>query len=549
VNAPQYDVNVVSAPWTSILGNSTLDPSLGPGLPTDNPADSLAPASTNYMVDYQNGAIAVPAETYDQVFVFTVTPMSSATPPPSPVTVTLDVPAYNSTTNPNPYSGTVWMTFATGSASINYVKTGTVPAGPWIPGSDVLYRPFSYVPNPTPPTAPAWNASGQDPYQYSFANPSYAVAGTSTVTNMLNVGTLIFNPYLPAQQGQSALNVRASYVVYDWHILHEDHTLPALAGNPDTTTATQSTVRLMIGDIKRTGDVAQDGSVYSGLYEVPLVSNSDFTFVNLDTGFQTSTFAITDTDTTALGPGLIGASYHNGYLYLPPMKDLSGALMTHFRVFYRGTLDWGVAVQRAPAVYVPTPYITTGTPGYATFTYFDTPQSLVPPTYTGPPATTPVGADTYFLGSAGPIMAFLPPPSTGNWPTVDLNTPNLYYLAPSLMLYLPLCDLGKSITLHDVTVTVGTGATQQTGTLNAVTVTMQTAVAGLASYTDINLDDPLQSTTIYNLIAQLDTAYGAGAPPPVLTVGSVTGESVRAVVVWRENNVWREHYLDNILAN
>ena len=481
-NTPQYDVNVVSAPWTAIQGTLALD--LTSGGPIDNPADSLAPMSTNYMIDYQNGAIAVPAETYDQVFVFTVTSaVASTSPPPHPVTLTIDVPAYNSTTNPNPYSGTVWMSFAVGTPSVNYLKTPTttsgspVPAAPWVPGSDVLYRPFSFVPNPTAPAVPAWNAFGADPYQFSFANPSYTITSTASVNNVVNVGTLIFNPLLPLQQGQGALNVRASYVVYDWHILHEDHSIPAL-NNAGGTVIGQTTIRLMVDNIKATGAVQQDGSIYSGLYHVIPGINSDFAFVDLDTGLQISGLTVLNRDTdptTALTlVDQIGVSYRNGYLYLPPFLDPAPAsstyYMQHFRVYYRGTLDWGVAVQRAPTVYVPTPYLTSP-PGIATQTYFDTPLSLVPPAYTSSGATVPVGADTYFLGSAGPFMAFLPPPSTGSWRLVDLNTPNLYFLDPTTNnLYLPLCDFGKTFTLHNVTVTVGTGTSQQSGTLSAVTL-------------------------------------------------------------------------------
>jgi type II secretory pathway pseudopilin PulG len=502
---PQLDVQVNSANWKQTTGNSaadtqSYDTSINAYDPIDRPNEILTPGDASYMIDYNAGMLAVAAEGYDQYFVFTVEAGASGSTP-TYQTIHLKVPKLS---GPSGYSGKVWFTPASMQDSANY--PGETLSGSWIPGTATMYRPFKYT---------LRNSFDSDPYEFNLNESTLSGAqGNQTINNCFNIGVLAFNPAMVNQQGTQSLVARASYMAYDWHILHEDHDLPVSgqAGN----TGAAFTTRLAINDIKKVGDVQTDGTTSTGVVLGAAGTDQyDFLLLNLDTGFVStvgldSNVYDDDANSGASATTAVHASFRNGRITIPtPVTDVSGTAMTHVRIYYRGTADWGVGLQRAAVQYV-------SVPSGKNQSYFSSETSLVPPT--------------------------VPP----------LVQPNLYYYDTTVTpntIYFPLCEAHKAIELTNVAITVGTGSGAKSASIASLTIHPGDGAGQVSTATGSQY--VLDNLSTEKLVEdQINLLTGGTAPTSVaITFQSVAGVSAQAVVIWRERNVWKKHTLDTILSN
>jgi prepilin-type N-terminal cleavage/methylation domain-containing protein len=470
-------LQVVSADWNAVQGNSAFQ---ADGVtPVQRPQDYLTPGHTDYLIDYTGQQIAVPAATYDQTFQFSVA-YKDNTGNVLQYGVTMIVPGTGNTTSQ--YDGTKWF------APSFYTSGGAgVPAGTWIPGTARLFRQLRYE-------TPTYNSNGTlntvpfdtDPYEYTLVNPNPDQAGSPAAPTDFNVGALAFNPHAAGQVNGQPIKVRVTYTAYDWHIIHEDD--DASAGG---------TIRLMLHDLKKVGDVQADNTVWNGLVPSAAV-NYDVMMVDLDSGqvLPYNHINVSDLDdpasTTPTG-SILGVSFVNGRIQLPS----SSLPFRHVRTFYAGKADWAVALQMAPQQYF----------AYSTATA---------------------------VGQQG-----------------QQATPNRYALDPSVAaLYFPLCDYGKQVVLHGVTyyTKAGSGATLTATSVPIVikNTTDPTAINTAGGYVRVELASSDQSND--NLTNQTDPTTDIDLTKPI-SVQNVQGVSARALVIWRENNVWKQRALETALTD
>lgn len=351
----EANLSVTGTLWKAQAGDARrADPS-GPRA-IDDPEEILTPGQAAYLVDTAGAQIAVAPALYTQAFTFVFqTPPTSPARPPQTFVVRLIVPP---TTNPAPPPGTAntqnnyyggWFSLGmTASQPFSYVKrtedvngnVGALPSGGWVFGSTTLFREFRCINTPAGMTA----TFTADPYEYALANPNFPGSN-------VNIGALVFNPRAVGQQGGRApLQARISYTVLDWHIIHEDRQVPSQGSH---------TIRLALNNLKKIGDAPSNpgGDVYNGF--IPGTSApTDFLVLDLDSGkvrtkpLGAATIGNAD-DTDADNPQGILVSYNGGRVTFladdaDPNSNFEGA---HVRVFYAGALDWGVAVQKSPALY------------------------------------------------------------------------------------------------------------------------------------------------------------------------------------------------------
>jgi type II secretory pathway pseudopilin PulG len=460
-------LRVISQPWTPQTGDSRPNPS-DPNVPQrsiDNPPDILQAGQQKYLADYNAGAIAVPQAAYNQEFYVQVTRQVEGVQPPVLITVPATFTSPVSGYDGNWFSA-VNTDAVTGAASL----APTTATDPWT--AVTLYRPFRYVASSTSPTFSI------DPYEFAVYSPNI---GTDADGNPINPGVLAFNPLASGQNGTPPLQARISYMVLDWHVLHEDH---------DVSTGATS-VRLILGHLKKIGDVQFDQTTYAGV--VPnMTTPGDIMMLNLDTGAVTSlntTNVHNDDDNTgpaAGGNGIYEVTYQNGRVTLPANNSDGSVRPTqHIRFFYAGDADWALAIQKAASVYTKSASATT--------------------------LTTP--------GS---------------------NTPNLFYVDPtdSTRVYFPLCDAGKTVEFDGVSYTDKNGVAQQTAEGTAQ-ISTDTALIGGVNLVYVNLTDTgLNSSSV---LTNADTTK------PV-TFQAVRGISAQAVVIWHERNLWRSRTIDTLLT-
>lgn len=367
--------------------------------------------------------------------------------------------------------------------------TSSAPSGTWIPGTARLFRQLRYE-------TPTYDSSGilkpvsfdADPYEYTLVNPNPdQAAGNSASPTDFNVGALAFNSHAAGQVSGQPVKVRVTYTAYDWHILHEDD--DASQG---------SIIRLTLHDLKKVGDVQADNTVWSGL--VPAAAlNYDVMMVDLDSGQMLPyTHAnLSDLDdpasTSPTASPTVGVSFVNGRIQLPT----STLPYKHLRTFYAGKADWAVALQMAPQEYF----------AYSTATA---------------------------VGQQG-----------------QQATPNRYALDPAVAaLYFPLCDYGKQVVLHGVTYyTKAGGGAQLTATSIPIVIkntTDPTAINTAGGYVRVELASSDQSND--DLTNQTDPTTDIDLTKPI-TVQNVQGVSARALVIWRENNVWKQRALETALTD
>ncbi|MBB6048305.1 hypothetical protein [Armatimonas rosea] len=222
-------------------------------------------------------------------------------------------------------------------------------------GSEVVTREFTRL-----AAGAAWDP--EDPYQYQLvSNNLDAASGKSSVANP---GIVAFNPVGArfANNGQDPFKAYMDYAVLDWHIIHDDRDVPAVAIGAYG----EVPLRTTLTRIKSLDYINPDNTFYEGIFpagDTDASKNTDIMIVRLDTG-------------AILNPGASGrpgdygllqagdpaqvnqdywvntdpktGSYATGTLYINTNRV---ALGTPIRILYKAEGEWGAALSKAMATY------------------------------------------------------------------------------------------------------------------------------------------------------------------------------------------------------
>jgi hypothetical protein len=522
---------VHSGPWVATVGNAppaNFDASAGVPGSSDLPSDLIAAGQPQYAIDYTNQEIALAPEPYDQHFTLELKlafPASgSGASATSAETVTyyvpLLLPKYVPATGAG-YQGN-WFDPTTNNAATNELDpnrpvvtdinppSGVNPTG-WVTGSAELTRTLTPVAT-VAALKSNYTAATTDPY-------TYVVYSSDSTLEAVNLGVLAVNPRI---QGQT---VSVSYLVYNWHIIREDETVPTTTTDTgQVIDSTQSPIHLTLDHLKRVGDVLDNQTTYPGLFRnIGAVSTDDATVgydiivLDTDTGQSigltappigttgASVFDLDNSNGSNLAPGQFAVSYQNGYITLPdgvgttsPSTSAWTAIVhQHVRVFYEGDYDWAVALQKGPSLY----------------TRND--SGLMPLT-----------------GAPLPKYSLL----AGQY-AIDANG-NIYF---------PRSDAGQSVELMDISYQDTTGKQYQIGTL-----TLSIADSANSTYADDTLDNPssgvrMGGDTQENLLNSLTVDSNSTLQINSIKIGAVQGISARSLVVWKERNLWKSREVTTIL--
>lgn len=485
---------VHTGPWTPKLGIATPgnnDPAtynLTPG-GGDLPGDLLGSGGSVYAIDYTDQEIALPPAPYERFFTLALKQLVTgsgyseiltyyiplAIPPASTDNSTVDTQSnYNGGWfDPMPSQGSVvYLDSSRSTITDQPFPVGGTLAG-WITNSASLTCMLTQV-----QSIPALR-SNISPYTYAFYS-------SDPNLSKVNLGVIAFNPQLAGQ------DVSVSYLTYNWHVIHEDDTVPT---SPDTP------LHLTIDHLKRAGTVQSDQSIYSGMFggDVPTAGQYDIVLLDTDTGQSiglnvandaVANGAVYDLDNQSgptannqPDPGSFRVSYQNGTILLPTGAGnaATGAWAsvphTHLRVFYEGDYDWAVALQKGPSIY------TLGTRSVSNYT------------------SAGLGAGQYGLNQGSGVA----------------------------LLIFPISDVGQTVELDDVRYTDTNGNSQVVG---SVTGTIATGLQDQGNdFVDIDQYLPNVNTNA-----------------PIL-IGAVRGVSARAVVLWKERGQWKSLTQSTILGN
>lgn len=249
-----------------------------------------------------------------------------------------------------------------------------------------------------------------------------------------------------------------------------------------------STLRLTLMHLKKLGAVQFDNTQYAGLLND---SAHDILILDTDTGQAIDTTASTqiadiDQDQTSLNP--IKVSYAGGRIILPATYNGH-----RLRIFFAGDAEWAVAVQKAPSMYTRVDPITTG----------NTPQDNV---------------------------CELKPGMPNNAARYAINTANT-------QMYFPASDAGKMIELDGVVYTDTSGNIQRTSGIPVLLHQDLTSVTCLST----GIPFPVTYLNPGDVFPGYDSTKG-------ITLSAVRGISARAIVVWKETDVFKVHTVDTVLT-
>ena len=368
-------------------------------------------------------------------------------------------------------------------------KWQQLPVNGIVPGTFTAIRQFDRLPL----VNGSYSFNSADPYQYGLASTN--INGTTA-----NLGVLIFNPVgatlsQQAAGGQQGFTAKVDYLVADWHIIHDDVQIPQI-----DVTAQQVKlvpVKLTLDVLKRAGDPNADNTLYQGLYNSGNPANqNDLDVVNLETGngvVYTQGNLIHGVPSPPLGSG--GAAY---YVNTDPQS---------------GTYRTGI-------IYVDPFKIPAGTPirvlyegdgdwaialqkAYAQYSRVASPAN-----------NAPISPGTYFL--------------------IQTNG--------TAQIYFPRCDINKSVT-------ASIQYKDANGTVQRIPLTQ------------LAIDTPSGPYAYIDLLSTLSangTSLSAGqrkditADPNWTVYGPINGVSVKARVIWKDNNnvtnAWRIQDLDTYLT-
>jgi hypothetical protein len=224
--------------------------------------------------------------------------------------------------------------------SVSSTGDGKVQLNPGIDTySERVSRKFDYV-------APG-TFDNRNPYQFTLLN-GYAPSSFCP--------TIAFNPIgqnrtVQTNLGTRPLTAHIDYAVVDWHVIHEDRTVP----NPDKSDPNGYSVRLTLPGIKVAGRSYSDINVINGTGKVNQVR---YTGLTSDVpGYNVVGLDMTD-DTLMLDePGGLVVDYTNGIVHVPAgvtkYTPFSGTLKGQdirghdVRFFYQAVGDWAVQVSKA----------------------------------------------------------------------------------------------------------------------------------------------------------------------------------------------------------
>jgi type II secretory pathway pseudopilin PulG len=334
-NGQPSSLFISGAPLVSVALPAVQTTDTGSSRP--NPGDFLG--RNSYCVDYVNQQIGFAPAPFVRQFLLNIS-YTDTSNPASPVVINLvdtviTVPA-------SPFDEWISLTNPQDGATVAPALPANVQL---VPFSDTCARKFVLIPSGPPP-----NWSPNDPYQY-YMDPvnSPSIGDPNGVQG--NIGVIVFNPlgrdYTEfSSAGPVPLTAHIDYDVLDWHIIHEDRSIPA---------SSPFLVSLSLRDLKHTGDFEDDQTTYnflfSGVVNVPKngpgSQETDLMVYNVGTGEF-----VPRIDPNTQQPNYF-VNYKEGSV---TFSDAFGAQNSSgtFRFFYRAHGDWALAVQKAVGSYVQT---------------------------------------------------------------------------------------------------------------------------------------------------------------------------------------------------
>ena len=351
-----------------------------------------------------------------------------------------------------------------------------------------------------------------DPYEFTLPNANVGlplcsenteIAGSAggAIYSTANFGVLWFNPLIASTLSGQNAKALVSYTVYDWHIIHEDHTLiPGASNSP-------SVIDLAVSGLKAPGDVEDDGSVYESVVNNGYPIGGLY-ILNLDTGepiLNVDSVVYNSAAGGSIPTSEIGIDYRAGKVTLP-----SGFANTypHVRFYYQTSDDLAVALERSPISMFKGPSLASiVTPSMDVYPTVDTVS--VPQVITAQPTLIPQGQ--YYISntfnSTNMVDYVLFPPSMAG---EHIECQNIDYLSTNSNTY-SLGDVAIDATVSSSTITVVDGGQRES-----------------VCYADI--------TQQLEASARFPRTAGMG-----FSVGNVTSNNTQAFCIWHENGKWKTH--------
>lgn len=503
-----YVLKVSSLPWSRIVGDSNYSSGTNPNFADPNAVP--AGGSPQYLVDYGAMKLAIGPEFptapgaaspapawYFQPFNFSVigtdNNLYTATFVWDPGNQTGSTTYYNATATTNGPAGPQWFQIQPAQwVNVTQNTTGSAPPG-WQPGTEKLWRDFNLVYNPF--AAGGGNTDLADylagkggTWSTVFGNDPYSYAIVDP-----ELGTGSGNTLPATNLGAIAFNPTAAKIkdAHGYPLMAEINYAAAdwhIIHEDHTlgTTALEApTVRLTLPNLIQLGDALPDNTIYGGIVS-GMASPTDIDVVDLDTGQSSA-----DVNPPAsLTPTV---DYNNGVVTFP-----TSASGSHVRILYKATGDWGLAIVKAPSTYQ---------------------VQLINPNSNGglPPSPYPA-----------------PTPSTLPVCYVAQGTTNPSYL------YFPPTDEGKMVQITDV---VGSNGVLYSDARVRM-IEPGPTVGGTPKYGFVDL--------AYNQTDPSNDPDGDKGVLPsgvgISSVGSVTGASITARVVWKDRSNWRFRDITTLTA-
>lgn len=261
-----------------------------------------------YGVDYSKRQVCFLPATFDREFLMTFSFYNASNVIETHVDEVIAVPAGTDS----------WIT----------IPNIPVGSGEIVGYSETVGRKFKDIGFPPP----AW--SPNNPYEFYVASPK--------IGNLGNVGEIVFNPNgreftEQTNIGPQPLTAHIDYDVADWHIIHEDRSMPA---------SSPYVVPLSLRGIKALDDVEADQSIYQGLfYGVPKGQNAgDFIIYDVTNGNQVPPVdPVTNLENYHVNykDGIV--TFHNNF----GDANRTGT----FRFYYQAHGDWALQLQKAAGLY------------------------------------------------------------------------------------------------------------------------------------------------------------------------------------------------------
>ncbi len=367
---------------------------------------------------------------------------------------------------------------------------------------------------------PGWS---DDAYEYAW------FSGQQTGDS--NDGVLVFNPKahvsiladdssdpLTQAQGQSFTNnlglvARVDYLTYDNHILRDQRTVPSSA---------PYTIKLSVPNLLTYNDILDDGSTYTGLFNVAAGTvQPDIIVVNANDGTEVAEY--TNNPSAGSNPTVVRGNYDEANHVRISVDTVAGTITLaataqpgdtnlkgvedlnlqgkSLRVYYRTQKNWGMQLQKASSVYTAT--------------------------------TNPDTLDykTFFIGQGG----------TNGFAT-------RLYFAPS--------EAGKTVSLSEFYLKTASGTIYspfKNATFKIQDAPLQFESLGTKGilYPWIDVRDSFPNADAEHVPqggASGDAITGFTAAPTGRAVSQVRGLSVKSRVIWKDRNNFRRIDQDSVLT-